>query len=452
MWPDVLLDNVPFDLPRRLQPYMVTVAVPDGQPAGTYTGTLAVCAEGMETRTLEFRCRVFGFSLPVRGELKTWFSMSFAPNDRQLRMQHYDMFFNYRLNPVSMYNIINRDVPEYAKYSCMPPLEDLPYCLERGLNYLPCGYLWDYANVTGPEHGQAWDFREDYIQDVIKTIRTLKPQLEAIGAWDIAHVNGFDEIMHKPEMRKERLEAAVRLCSALKKEFPDLKIANIGKIMAIDNSLMDTWFIVPEARNKFEHIQKKGGFVGFYWAYQDPSFMLDQPGIAPRLCAWLAYKEGACGMGYYSTIRPHDIQIDRKASLAFHPKPLQSRCTEDCMPKNPPTGLDWTADVYLTASKGLAGRNCDGTLFHPAPGGRLLASQRLVNIRDGIEDFEYFKILEKLPGDHKELLTIGDDIITLLEGDYTTDISVIKTRREAIARAILESMNTNEAGGDAETK
>ena len=435
MWPDVLMDNAPFDLPRRLQPYMVTIAVPSGQPAGTYRGELTVCADGLEPRKVEYRCCVYGFSLPVKGELKTWFSMAFVPTDKQLRKQHYDIFFDYRLNPVSMYNIINRDLPQYAKHSCIPAVEDLPYCLSRGLNYLPFGYLYDYACASTPEYrGQGWNFQDEYIQDVIKTVRQIKPLLQEAGVWDIAHVNGFDEIMHKPDTRKARMKAAVKLCRALKTEFPDLKIANIGKLMTIDNSLMDSWFISPESYKKFEDVQKKGGFVGFYWAYQDPSFMLDQPGIAPRLCAWLTYKEGACGMGYYSTLRPHDVFPDRKASLVNHPKPLHSRCTEKCMMENPPTGLDWPAEVYKIT--GVEGRNCDGKLFHPARGGRLLASQRLVNIRDGIEDFEYFKILEKLPGDHQSLLTIGDEIITLLQGDYTTDYTIIETRREAVAHAI----------------
>ena len=103
---------------------------------------------------------------------------------------------------------------------------------------------------------------------------------------------------------------------------------------------------------------------------------------------------------------------------------------------NPPTGLDWPASLYVTTSPNGPGRNCDGKLFHPAPGGRLLASQRLVNIRDGIEDYEYFKMLEKLPGDHKALLAIGDEIITVRQGDYTTDISILETRRDAVAEAI----------------
>ena len=436
MWPDVLLDNAPFDLPRRLQPYMITVAVPSQQPAGTYKGSLTVRADGMAPRTVEYTCRVYGFSLPVKGELKTWFSMAFVPKDKALRRQHYDTFFDYRLNPVSMYNIVNRDVPNYAKHACMPAVEDLPYCVSRGLNYLPFAYLWDYAGLSSPDKSQPWAFHDNYIKDVIEVVRKLKPIFEEAGVWDIAHVHGFDEIMHKSELRKERLAAAEKICKALKTEFPDLKIGNIGKLMTIDNSLMDTWFIVPEKHKVFEKVQNNGGFIGFYWAYQDPSFMLDQPGIAPRLCAWLTYKEGACGMGYYSTLRPHDVQPDRQASLANHPKPLQSRCTDACMMANPPTGLDWTQDLYRAVARRAEGRNCDGTLLHPAPGGRILASQRLVNIRDGIEDFEYFKILEKLPGDHKALLTIGDDIITVLQGDYTTDVSVIEARRQAVAEAI----------------
>ncbi len=436
MWPDVLMDNAPFDLPRRLQPYMITVSIPSGQRAGNYKGSLTVRADGIEPRTVEYTCCVFGFSLPVKGELKTWFSMAFVPQDKELRRQYYDIFFDYRLNPVSMYNVLNRDLPDYAKYACIPAVEDLPYCVSRGLNYLPFAYLWDYAGRSAPDKSQPWEFHDNYIKDVIAVVRKMKPIFEEAGVWDIAHVHGFDEIMHKPDLRKERLAAAVKLCKALKAEFPDLKIGNIGKLMTIDNSLMDTWFMAPEKHKTFEPVLKKGGFVGFYWAYQDPSFMLDQPGIAPRLCAWLTYKEGACGMGYYSTLRPHDVQLDRKASMEKHPKPLHSRCTEACMMQNPPTGLDWTQDIYQAVARRAEGRNCDGKLFHPAPGGRLLASQRLVNIRDGIEDFEYFKLLEKLPGDHKALLTIGDDIITLVRGDYTTNISVIETRRRAVARAI----------------
>ncbi len=439
MWPDVLLDNAPFDLPRRLQPYMVTVAVPSQQPAGIYKGSLTVRADGIEPRKLEYSCRVFGFSLPVKGELKTWFSMAFVPQDKELRKQHYDAFFDYRLNPVSMYNVVNRNLPDYAKYACIPAAEDLPYCVSRGLNYLPFAYLWDYAGRSAPDKSQPWEFHDNYIKDVIAVVRKMKPIFEAAGVWDIAHVHGFDEIMHKPELRKERLAAAVKLCKALKAEFPDLKIGNVGKLMTIDNSLMDTWFMTPVKHKVFEKVQENGGFVGFYWAYQDPSFMLDQPGIAPRLCAWLTYKEGANGMGYYSTLRPHDVQLDRTASLENHPKPLHSRCTEACMMQNPPTGLDWTQDIYQAVARRAEGRNCDGKLFHPAPGGRILASQRLVNIRDGIEDFEYFKLLEKLPGDHKALLTIGDDIITVLQGDYTTDISVIEARRRAVANAIEQS-------------
>ena len=139
-------------------------------------------------------------------------------------------------------------------------------------------------------------------------------------------------------------------------------------------------------------------------------------------------------MGYSSTLRPQDVYPDRKASLVNHPKPLHSRCCEKCMMENPPSGLDWTLDVYKHT--GREGRNCDGKLFHPARGGRILASQRLVNIRDGIEDFEYFKMLEKMPGDHHALLTIGDEIITVLQGDYTTDYAIIEARREAVAKAI----------------
>ena len=434
MWPDVLLDNRAFDLSPRLQPYMVTVAVPAGQTPGLYQGTLTVKADGLAPCTVDYQCQVYNFSLPVRGEMKTWFSMCFVPEDKELRRQHYDAFFEHRLNPVSMYACFHRGYPHWFA----PALEDVPYCLSRGMNFLTIGYLWDYSVKEG------WQFEDEYIQIVVDYVRSVKPQLEKMGAWEITHVNGFDEIMHKADKRDARLAAARKTCAALKQAFPDLKIANIGNVMDISNDLMDTWFVSPVPAKHFRGIQDRGGFVAFYWAYEDPSFMLDQPGLAPRLCAWLTYKEGASGMGYYSTLRPHYAQVSPaglkgrdKVLAEGHREPTYAMaCTERCLPTNPPEGLDWTREHYNIETTNYSGRNGDGTLFHPGPGGRLLPSQRLTNIRDGIEDFEYFKILEKLPGDHRDLLSIGDDIITVRQGDYTVDINLIQERRDAIAKAI----------------
>ena len=101
--------------------------------------------------------------------------------------------------------------------------------------------------------------------------------------------------------------------------------------------------------------------------------------------------------------------------------------------------MDITADELLIERSIRFARNGDGQLFYPADDGSLLASFRLINLRDGIEDYEYMKMLEAYDPDHP-LLKIPDDIVTILPGNYTRDISVLKEKRAAIAKAIAAAM------------
>lgn len=430
MWPDVLMDNRPNDLPPRIQSFMITVAVPDGQKAGIYKGELSFDATGLDTRKIPFECRVYGFSLPVRGKLKTWFSLSHLPENKELRYKIYDMFFDYRLNPTSMYSAINdTSVDKVVPTEFAPLPEDIPYCMSKGLNFMSIGYMINHA---APDYFKLDDA---FVNVLLDHIRKSMPVLKETGAIKYAFINGFDEIMHKPDTRDARLKDAYRVCEAVKKNFPELPIANIGLRMKIDRSLMDIWFIPPAPRKDFADLQEQGATVGFYWAYQEPSFMLDQHGIAPRICAWLTWKEGAEGMGYYSVFRPANYTNPRFLNMD-NIISKRTRTVENCVPPNMPRGLDWNFDVYRCEDSKYEGRNGDGTLLYPTDEGYLLPSLRLTNLRDGIEDYEYFALLKELADNNDELLKVSDDIITVHEGDYTTDISKLMRQRNAIAEAI----------------
>ncbi len=435
MWPDILLKNQKLDLPVRMQPYMITVAVPKNQQPGVYKGTLTVKAENAKTQTVDYELKVYNFSLPVRGEMHTWFSLSYLPDDPGLRRKIYDAYFDHRLNPTGMYSRINKPQSGRKPGRFLPPVEDVPYCLERGMNYMSIGYLIN--RYERDPHA----FDDDYIQAAVDWVGKYRPTLEKMGAWGIVYVNGFDEIMHKDSKEvKKRLAQARKICGALKKAHPGLKIANIGRLMDISPEYMDAWFMAPNSGKNFEHIKKAGKMAAFYTAYGEPGFMLDQPGISPRIFSWLIYKEGCSGMGFYSTIRLHAAGPQRTRNLERHHKQGITYCGEECFPAKVPEGVDWMRDIYNCEGTYYKGRNGDGVLFYPAKDRSLLASQRLTNIRDGIEDFEYFKILEKLPGDHQKLLTIGDDIVTVRNGDYTTDIAKLNKQRNAVAEQIEKAM------------
>lgn len=432
-WPDILHRNRPFDLPERVQPFMVTVAVPAGQPAGIYTGKLTLMADGMESRTVEYRVKVYSFSLPRKGKAKTFISFNYAPDDPVLRRRVYDLVFDYRLNPVAMYPKLFK---KKVNTRFLPFPEDLEYCLRKGMNFMAFGFMEDQQ----AKDSQCFD--EEYIQAVLKWIGRWRPFLKEKGAWDIAYMMGFDEIMHRSAaVRGRHLKEAEKICRRIKQAYPDCKIANIGKLMTIPAELMDKWYNIPMDSWKFKHLLRRGKGVGFYWAYEDPSFMLDLPGIAPRMCSWMAFRENADGIGYYSSIRLHATFTEKnrltpeKSRLAHNNEKGYGICNENCCPDPVPVSLDWDRTLYKVAYLRYA-RNGDGLLFHPAPDHTLLASFRLVSIRDGIEDFEYFKLLEELSGGRHPLLKIPASLVTL--ESYTKNSEAVLAYRGRVAAAIEE--------------
>lgn len=424
-WPDILHENRPFDLQPRIQPFMITVAVPKNQKPGLYHGSLDIRSAGIVIQSAEYQLRVYGFSLPRRGECITLFTMNYIPEDRKLRRKVYDMLFDYRISPVSMYQRINKDPSTPTRM--IPDFEDLEYCMEKGINILPFGCILDRP-AKDPHV-----FSEEYIQAVLDWIEKCRPELIKLGAWDISCLIGFDEIMHAPlPIRNKRLQEAVKITSRIKKAYPDCKISNVGRTMDISPGLMDIWFVSPIPHSQFGHLQKAGAKVAFYWVYEDPSFMLDLPGIAPRICAWMAYKENAAGMAYYSTFRPHATGIgNNRPPQNAHPN--STVCIEACIP-NPPLSLDWDKSQYNVNGTNKFARPGDGVLLYPAPDRSLLPSFRLTAIRDGIEDYEYLKILHKLSKGKHPLLKIPEGLVNL--NSYTRNTDELQKYRDQVAAAI----------------
>jgi len=82
--------------------------------------------------------------------------------------------------------------------------------------------------------------------------------------------------------------------------------------------------------------------------------------------------------------------------------------------------------------------NGDGSVMCAGPNGPL-ATIRLENIRDGIEDYEYYMLLQKLinqTGTSQQIGTVADSVVTDLT-HYTHDPKVVLAERERVARQIL---------------
>ena len=401
-WPDPLVHNQPLDLARQLQPYWITLFVPPDQRPGTYRGKVCFHSEDKLLNEIDFSLRVASPVLPLRNTLKTFFHyaepVATDPEKQtELRRKGYDFFLKHRLNPISMYLNANGNPVS------IPNLDDLDYCLERGLNLIDLWYLYDPA--------KPGFFRDDYLAEIVEFVRKVKPIYEKHGCADMLILHGFDEIMHKPAaVYRPQLQEAERITAYLRKELPDIKLSNIGRRMKIKNELMDIWWLAPIHRKTFADLQAAGKTVCFYWVYEDPSFMLDQPGIAPRLTAWLTFQQGASGMAYYSTYRPWATK---------------------CPPQTAPTGVDWSKERFCCFTKAFSQWIMDGDLLYPDTDGGYLTSIRLENLRDGIQDYELLAMLKEAEP-ASPLLTIPESIVTLQQGDYTRDFRVLARHRAKV--------------------
>ncbi len=408
-WPDILVNNQPLNLAHRIQPYWITVYVPSHQAPGEYQGSIDFSSAEGGRQSYAYTVTVRNFSLPVRGKCLTFFDWRHTPGDPVIRRKCYDAMLDCRLNPTGMY--INGNSPDGDKtpYQFSPHPDDLEHCLARGMNLFAIWFLYDGANPKNPHQ-----FTPEYLEKFTKFIRYYYPILQSKGAEQFAVVNGFDEIMHQDRAEVERrLAEARKLCGWIKRDFPGIKISNVGNKMEIPTNLMDIWFLGIRPRAETKDITDRGGIVCFYSVYGNPSPMLDLPGMAGRILAWQAFKEGAGGIGYYSTYRPWAL----------------------CDPQSAPTGVDWPKEKINALTTNRPGRNGDGNLFYPARDGSVLSSIRIHNIRDGVEDYEYMAMLaERAP--HHKLLQIPDEIVTIDTDGYTKDYELLSNYRVQLADAI----------------
>jgi hypothetical protein len=140
-----------------------------------------------------------------------------------------------------------------------------------------------------------------------------------------------------------------------------------------------------------------------------PSYMIDDAPVRNRIMEWLTWRYGIQGELYYST----DEAFARKS--------------------------DPWKDINLFSGNG------DGTLFYPGRpqviGGTKdvpIESIRLKLIREGLEDYEYLRMLTKIAG-YKE---VSDGITGLMRStyDYDQDPSKLIAAREWLAREITRRL------------
>ncbi|WP_181376385.1 glycoside hydrolase domain-containing protein [Paenibacillus agaridevorans] len=385
---------------------------------GTYQVAIDFQAEGAEPQTLNVSIKVWPFEIEDRPLLPTSlttnplnildvYGLSNEDQKAQMYEKYVDFLETFKIEPDNIY----RSTP--------PTVEELLALQSKwGLKQFNITYIdprtFDLAQPA------TW---QPKIDQIIQTIGDAMTEYEAAGLADKAYVYGFDET------RDQYFPIVLNILQQLKASFPNLPIMST----IFDDSLgtntgfadyIDIW--VPGVHKINEGVknaaQQRGDQV--YW-YIHAGVKQPYPnwfnGYSPSdtrvLLGPLSHKKEVDGFLYYN--------INRWLGRA----PM----SDDIL-------SSWDPRTYANADG-------DGSLYYPGPDGPL-ASQRIQNFRDGMEDYNLLDLLKSrisdAQGDHVSVDLLSDaqellnaNTVAVSQTNYTKDPVLYRQWRESVAAMIV---------------
>ena len=411
-WPDPLLDyaagieEVPFG---EVLPLWVTLDVPPAAKPGIYHGKLTVRAKHAKPQSMGIRLQVWDFTLPEHTHLKTalsWRSMNpnlhtgLSPGEALARYEDW-MLEEYYLNPGNIYG----GPPAWTA-------ERLRELIDNGLNAINLAYF----NAPREPDYDADAYWKRY-EELVAKIEAYLPVIDEAGARDLCYIYCFDE---RPV---SQLDVVFETARKLKARWPDIEVMTTAYDVTFGmeregGEAMDIWVpLTPKFDTVADNIaaaQRKGRDIWWYICigpqHPYPNWFIEYPAIEGRLimgAMTAKYQPG--GFLYYA--------VDRW--------PVNTKVCEGA----PRT--DWDPASYKN-------NNGDGSVMVAGPNGPL-ATLRLENIRDGIEDYEYYVLLRELAKRPVSPEGIGEVSASVVQDltHFTYDPEVLLRERDRVAEAIL---------------
>jgi hypothetical protein len=432
---------MPFEVFKgQNQAIWVDVHVPKEVPAGIYSGELTVQATARISEQIPVTVTVWNFTLPDGPTHRNHFG-SFSNIAR---------YFNIERNSDRFKQIEMRYCQAMSEHHINPPIPNylLPKTNDDGsLEIIPERHaaLKDFItkfHVTDFEIPRARfarlpgsTLRSDY--KTISPENRIKAQRYYREFYKYLKDNGWEKgaylyMLDEPNLR-ENYEQVLVLGQLVHEAVPQLKCLVVEQTYLQDPSwpdidpAVDIWcplwsFIDRESTNdKIAHgdevwsytalVQRAPRYHPQYQTvrnYDPPYWHIDRPLTEYRIPTWINYQYNITGLLYWSTVT---TVIEPWYNPAFaHPRHY----------------------------------NGGGFLFYPGvPCGidGPVISMRLKNLRDGMEDYEYFAILEKLT-DKKTVKKIVDAVAPNW-WDFSKDSNEILAAREKIVQQILSLKQAN---------
>ncbi len=344
LWPDPLLPAAPLTVAAQGRAFAwINVHIPTDARAGFYSGRLTLASQSAAPLSVPFTLHVWGFTMPPQNHLRTSFGFQ-GQGQFPLKIGPLcDDMLAHRISPLN-----SAGQPERIALPGKPVQWDwttfdktLTYRLSQGLT----GF-----NMSIPSGQMEW-------------ATAWQEHLKAKGWLGL----GYTYLADEPP--PGQLPAVNARLAQVRQAAPAL--ANMVPTAGFPQQIaanLDIW--CPEIRTFDPAVglqeQARGKEVWWYPAYptQHPfiNLWIDYPALDCRIWPWLTWKRNVDGLLYWSV-----------CYWTGTPDPL-------------------TQAPAFSGSSGLA--NGDGSLFYPGPGGKPLDSIRVEALRDGLQDYEVFCLLE----------------------------------------------------------
>ncbi len=430
---------VPFDVFKgQNQPLWVDVHIPKDAAAGTYTGTLSVRARGGISAQIGVTVTVWDFTLPDgpthRNHFGSFSSVARYFNvergsekARQIEMQYCRAMAEHRINPpipdfllpeVNADGSLKIDPERHqALKNFLTGLHVTDFEIPRSrFARLPSSTLRpDYKTISPEDRQKAQRYYREYYK-----------YLEDNGWEKRAYVYMLDE----PNLRGN-YEQVLVLGELVHEAVPQLRCLVVEQTYLQDPSwpdmdpAIDIWcplwsFIDRESINeKIAHgdevwsytalVQRSPSYHPQYESVKNldpPYWHIDRPLVVYRVPTWINYQYNITGLLYWSTVTS---VIEPWFNPAFaHPRHY----------------------------------NGGGFLFYPGEPCGIegpVTCMRLKNLRDGMEDYEYLAIAEKLAG--KEAVGKIVDSVAPNWWEYSREPAKFAAARESLAGQIVRHKN-----------
>ena len=337
--------------------------------AGKYTGEVTLtCGEFQDK--IKINLTVYNFTLPQKGTLKTafsffekfylkWYNLESITDNRKREI--YDFLLSYRLSPNNIYT-------REAVYPNVKFLKEI----KNQTNFF---------TIRG--RGRSKPLSPEQLKDAIEKTRESIKKIKTNGLENDMYYYSYDEILS--HYTKDKMAAVTQINTALKKEFPGLRMMQTSFPDKRIENLFNVWvpiisyFSSAKKRKILERLEKRGDEIWWYGADEPyhpyPNYFLDYPVFDCRIIMTLSYMYKVKGILYWC--------INREWETNFN------------INKQWPDA-EWKPYIYHMSRGTRKYKNGMGNLVYPGKNGELLPSLRLENLRDGLEDYEYLVMLKRL--------------------------------------------------------